>query len=492
MKMSAILGLSQSAEVQMNARISFRFLSAAILLTTLVSACTDEKTIFVERPLFDDPPSAAHGFLGFDNQAEKLTVCGNCHVGQQAKWEGTHHADAWATLENSGSSQAFCQNCHSVGPNGNPTTGAVGYAGIPDDRYHDVQCESCHGPGLNHVTNPDASQPLASIAIFETSEPTKNCAECHSGVHHPFAIEWAASRHATFNSSARDNTSPLCLSCHSGQGALAAWGVTANYVEKSDPRAQHVGITCAVCHDPHSRTNPAQLRFPIDVPDENVNLCMKCHNRRSNPEVTAQAIRGPHAPEGPLLLGEAGWWPPGFEPEVDRIVATHGTTGNPRLCASCHVSSFEVTDPVSGDHVFSATGHLFKAVPCLDENGVPLPEEDCPVTERTFESCAQSGCHGTPEAARSAFLTANGRIEDLVDEVTRLLTLVPPAEFNLNDGIFTVADGAWFNAELAAKLGSPTHNPFLTEQLLVASINALEDTYGVSASSGVSLERMYR
>jgi len=467
-------------------------LFGAFAIAITLAACSDEETVYVERPLFEDPPDSAQGFLGFDDQATKLTVCGNCHVGQQGKWEGTHHSDAWATLQASGHAQASCEQCHSVGPNGNYTSGKVGYAAVADMRYHDVQCESCHGPGETHVTNPDASQPQASITILDGDLPSKNCGECHTGAHHPFADEWAQSRHAKFNNSAKNSTSTECLSCHSGQGVLAAWGVTDNYIEKNAPRSEHVGIVCTVCHDPHARNNTAQLRFPIDVPDESLNLCMKCHNRRSTPEVAAASLRGPHAPEGPLLLGTAGWWPPGFEPEIDRIVATHGTTGNPRLCASCHVSSFDVTDPETGGFVFSATGHLFKAIPCLDEQGKPLPAEECDVAERTFDSCAQSGCHGTPEAARSAFLTANDRMENLVDEVRRLLTLVPSGEFNLTDGRFTVADGAWFNAELASHKGSPTHNPFLTEQLLVASIDALEAEYGVSAAPGISRDRMFR
>ena len=464
----------------------------ATLLAVLASGCTDEETVYVERPLFDDPPEAAQGFLGLDDQETGLTVCGNCHVGQEGKWEGTDHAHAWTTLQESGHSQALCENCHSVGPNGNPTTGLVGYAGAPDSRYHNVQCESCHGPGLEHVNNPDATQPIASIAILQGDQPVLTCAECHSGEHHPFATEWADSRHATMNNSARTNTSTTCLGCHSGQGVLAAWGFDSEYVEKDAPRADHVGIVCVVCHDPHERNNPAQLRFPIDVPDENVNLCMKCHNRRSTPEVTAAALRGPHAPEGPLLLGTAGWWPPGFEPEIDRIVATHGTTGNPRLCATCHVAEYDVTDDETGDFVFHATGHLFKAAPCVDEQGLPLSEECDDIDMRTFEGCAISGCHGTAESAKSAFVTANDRMANLVEEVRRLLTLVPSSEFNLTDGVFTVADGAWFNAELADHKGSPTHNPFLTEQLLVASIEALEAEYGVSASPSIQRERMFR
>ncbi len=39
-----------------------------------------------------------------------------------------------------------------------------------------------------------------------------------------------------------------------------------------------------------------------------------------------------------MLLGQAGWWPPGIEVDGD-IVATHGTERNPRLCATCHVNS---------------------------------------------------------------------------------------------------------------------------------------------------------
>jgi predicted CXXCH cytochrome family protein len=469
-----------------------RGLAPLLIVLGLVS-CTDEETIYVERVLYEDPPTAAQGFLGYDDADKKLTVCGNCHVGQQSRWETTAHADAWETLQDSGHSQAFCEGCHTVGANGNPVTGTAGYAGAPEGRYHDVQCESCHGAGLNHVSNPDdAAAPMASIAIFDSEgNPTQNCAECHSGVHHPFADEWAQSLHARPVSSVVNGTSTSCLGCHTGQGVLKAWGVTSTFVELSAPQAQHVGITCAVCHDPHQKVNDAQLRFPIDVADEENNLCMKCHNRRANPEITSSTIRGAHAPEGSLLLGDAGWWPPNFSPEVDRIVASHGTEGNARLCASCHVTPYEVTDATTGDFVFSATGHLFKAIPCTDENGMPLPEEECPTSERNFDSCAQSGCHLTATAAMNAFNTSNARIASLVADVEQLLTQVPPGEFNLSDGRFTVADGAWFNADLGKKGGSPTHNPFLMEQLLLASIDVLESTYGLAAPTA-NRERMFR
>lgn len=462
-----------------------------LLVALGLNACTDEKIVYRDNPLFEDPPGVAAGFLGYDEAESKLTVCGNCHVGQQGDWKGTAHADAWATLQASGHAQGTCENCHTVGPNGSPASGDAGWASTADSRYHDVQCESCHGPGQAHVANPDATQPLASIVAIEGGMGV-GCAECHSGTHHPFVEEWSMSGHATPIASVVSRADPACLECHTGQGALAAWGVNAEFVEKDDPIAEHVGFTCAVCHDPHDARNAGQLRFPIDVPSASQNLCMKCHHKRALPEMDAATLRGPHSPQGPLLLGEAGWFPPGFEPSVD-IVGTHGTVGNPKLCASCHVGQYEVTDQATGDFVVNVTGHRFLAIPCVDANGQPTVEQDCDVANRQFALCAESGCHGSPESARSAYLTARLRIDELIDETRALLALAPEGAQNPSDGVFTVADGAWFNAELAALDGTSTHNPFLAEQLLIASKAALIREYdlppGLIGSTEIQLGR---
>jgi predicted CXXCH cytochrome family protein len=472
----------------------------AAICAALAAGCTDEEKIFVERPFFTDPPQAARGFLGYDEPAETLTVCGNCHVGQQARWQTSAHSGAWQTLQASGAAQAFCEGCHSVNARGNEIDEPAGYSAVPDPRYHDVQCESCHGPGLTHVSNPDATQPLAFISVsFDTMTSVgTNCAECHQGNHHPFVEEWLKSKHAEVNTEVRDRASSnpasygTCLACHSAQGVLSAWGVRADYRDKNAPVAEHSGITCAVCHDPHGSPFDAQLRFPINVPDVEQNLCMKCHHRRATPEIDAASLRGPHSPEGPLLLGEAGWWPPEFQPRVDQIVATHGTTGNPKLCAGCHVALFEVRDEETDAFVFNATGHLFEPIPCLDDRRVPMAGSECDVQERSFKSCAQAGCHGTETSARSAYLTAKQRIDELVAEVDRLIALTPPGAFDRNDGVFTVADGAWFNARLGELPGTSTHNPFLSEQLLRASIRALEQEYHIPASPHVSLDLMFK
>jgi predicted CXXCH cytochrome family protein len=462
---------------------------ALIGLALIGTACTDEKIVFQDRELFNPPPDASVGFLGYFDETEKTTTCGNCHVGVQASWENTAHADAWATLDESGHSQVFCEGCHTVNELGNFVESAAGYNLVPDTAYHDVQCESCHGPGLTHVENPDASQPLPSIEV----DSTNGCGECHNGSHHPFAEEWSQSAHAqpvgyVLDHAAGDPTDE-CLNCHTGQGALDAWGVEPEFLEANAAVDDYAGITCAVCHDPHGSANDAQLRYPIDVPEQANNLCMKCHYKRAQPDLESSTLRGPHSPEGPLLLGESvGWIPPGFTPFADRIVGSHGSEGNTRTCAACHVARVTVNDAETGDFVFSSTGHLFLAIPCVDAQGIPTTDQSCNLPEREFSGCTTSGCHLGADAARNAFITSQTRIANLVAEVERLVALAPAGERDSRDGVFTVADGAWFNAELGKLPGTSTHNPFFAEQVLVASISALRSEYSLTTPPQVSME----
>ena len=445
----------------------------------LLAGCTDTETVFVERPFFDDPPDVASGFLGYGTEDARLssfTVCGNCHIGSQSDWKNTAHANAWEGLQSSGSAQPFCEACHTVSENGNAAEGDVGWVATGDPRYEDVQCESCHGPGSGHVSNPEASQPLASIEVG--TDLNNGCGECHSGSHHPFVEEWEQSGHGFAGNQGVRDRGGSCATCHEGKGALVAFGVNADYIEKDDPDSQ--AIVCAVCHDPHSAANPHQLRFPVDVPALDQNLCMKCHQKRAVPEV--ENSRGPHSPQGPLLLGEdVGWIPPDFNTAIVR--GTHGSAQNEELCATCHLNAFEVTDPQSGDFVFSATGHLFNPIPCLDANGVPQPlSQSCSITERTFASCTGAGCHGDETAARTVYSGARQAIANLVAQLDAQLSQVPSSEFQSGDDLLTVAEGALFNKRLGEIESSSTHNRFLTEALLLGSMQAVQDEYGIASS----------
>ncbi|MCG6955785.1 MAG: hypothetical protein LJF04_07330 [Gemmatimonadetes bacterium] len=461
------------------------FLPLLVLALSSLSGCVDEKVVYRDRALFEQPPSAAQSFLGYSDQGSKLVVCGNCHVEKQAMWEQTKHANAWADLQASGHATSSCEPCHTVNANGNWVTGDAGWVATQDTRYQDVQCEACHGPGLDHVTNPTVeTEPLAPLSVGV--DLTTGCGECHQGTHNPFVEEWSQSAHAVLSDHMATNAS--CQPCHTGDGALTAWGENDNYLEKADvANGDHLPITCGVCHDPHGGPNAHQLRYPISSANVDSNLCMKCHQRRSVPDPTSS--RGPHSPQGPTLLGTAGWWPPGL---TGKLVGTHGTpSANPELCARCHVSRFEVTDPATGDFTFQATGHVFSAIPCLDADGKPTTG-DCDVSQRSFQACTGSGCHGSEDVARAAMATVLARRDLLVGEIDALLAQVPSTEFSTTDDRYTVAEGSQFNRDLAAMDGEPIHNPFLVEALLIASIDALKTTYHLTAQTNVSLKPMFK
>lgn len=481
---------------------------AAVVVSVLFVGC-EEDVVFRDRVLFDDPPAAAGNFLGFSDIDANETVCGNCHVGQQAEWILTAHADAWETLENSGHSQAFCEGCHTVNENGNATEGASGWVATGDERYLDVQCESCHGPGLEHVQNPDASQPLASIKA--DTGLTNGCGECHSGAHHPFVEEWSQSGHGSVV--AAPAAIPACRSCHVGQAALVMLGENAEYIEKDS--TTNLPIVCAVCHDPHGGANEpgeqhaGQTRMPVyDAPSVQEHLCAACHDRRGIPSSTSATGLHPHAPETPLLEGSAGWWAPGSVLSEDTIRGSHGSTRNQGLCATCHVVSFSATDELTGEEIHTA-GHSFSAIPCVGASGEPLAgeaSENCgyTVSARNWQGCTGSGCHGDATAARSALVSQATTIRGLADDLHELLLAVDPnldaagGEIDGANPIFTVAEGAYFNYSLAIHYGddntvdpsigevaaTTVHNPFLIETLLTSSIDAVEDRYGVPAAGG--------
>ncbi|MHC4821700.1 MAG: cytochrome c3 family protein, partial [Planctomycetota bacterium] len=399
-----------------------------------------------------------------------------CHLEKQGEWLATGHATAWESLQSNEGAQEFCEACHTVNSLGNYVVGDAGHVATGDERYQDVQCESCHGPGLEHVLDPKAETiPLASMFVGNTL--SNGCGQCHQGTHHPYVEEWEESRHGSINVFPASQEG--CDQCHTGEGALAAWGIDADYIGKaslSEP-GEHMAITCAVCHDPHGGSNHAQLRFPLDVASYEQNLCMKCHQERATPDPMNE--RGPHAPEGPTLLGYAGWRPATLA-VTEALVGTHGNPDqNPTLCARCHAFSFGVSDGVY------ATGHVFSSIPCLNSDGTPNASGDCEDSDRTFQACTGSGCHSSEDDASAARSGAVTRMESLVTELRALIDEVPRSEFDTDDHRYTVAEGARFNAVLGEYTGSAVHNPFLIEALLLSSIEAVETTYGLTAAASL-------
>lgn len=469
----------------------------------LATTCTSEKIVYRSGTNFAAPPATAVSFIGYYDNANKQTVCGSCHIDYQTRWSSTKHASAWADLQASGSAAGYCEACHSVTNLGNAVTDtAVGYRSTKDARYHDVQCESCHGPGLTHASSPSATNhPLASI--LADTNAVNGCGECHTGVHDPFVNEWKLANagglsHSIVQPGTVPNADLTCVGCHTVQGALAQFAPTANYIEKVAPAAltaaNALPLVCATCHDPHGSPNTHQLRFSISAANIDDNLCMKCHQRRADPsQVTTR--NSVHSPEGPTLLGLAGWFPPGMS-AGDSIIGTHGTPSrNQNLCATCHVFRFTATDKATGKFAFQSTGHRFIAAPCIDANGVPTVGQTCDISAKTFRSCVSGGCHASEAVAKTLYLTDSARVYQLVASANSAIAkvkVINAKACTLGGPIFTSCLGTQFNVSLATHPGEFVHNPFLIEQLLVASINQIQKDYGVSPDIAVPLTLQFK
>jgi len=518
-----------------------RILAPVVLVLGLVLAggCVDEEAVFVDRPVFDLPSDTVFNMLGYyadrsnpeDPYASKQTACGNCHATFQKGWLATGHADAWAGLQSSPGAAEYCESCHTVSKLGNVLTDDAGWELTSDPRYHDVQCESCHGPGAEHSAVPStANAPLCSVEAGTTA--TVGCGECHSGEHHPFVDQWEESAHgAVPNQGTAIFVEDFlghgpCKTCHEGREALEGrFGEASNYLEKAgdDPLPIH----CVVCHDPHSSDREAQLRADIGAQDL-TNLCIRCHANSGTPP----SEHGPHAAQGLLVLGyNVGWLAPdflapnsgGFFPGAH----AHGETDD--MCATCHVSTFVVTEP----EFFQSVGHTFEAVSCLDAvTGEPVPGP-CTNDERDFRACVT--CHATEENSQTLYEGIIAELNLLLDALwtdTNGDCVLDPAptdggllagvvaagdstDLDPRDDLITTAEGAWWNGQLAytherpcwgeATLyfgiagpdeepedgtpdgihvsahkasGEGVHNPDLLVALLEASIEAVTNFYG--------------
>jgi predicted CXXCH cytochrome family protein len=433
-------------------------------------------------------PVLSSTFVGYSNPATRQTTCGNCHVLKQQSWVMTGHAKAWSDVATSGRADATCDKCHTtngatnIGPD---TAGYLGASSAARRYFQDVQCEACHGPGAAHVSVPDETQPIPYLVSLDSATGV-GCGECHSGAPHAsFYEDWSHGAHRGLEAPAISNGG-ACLQCHEGKTVEQRFGGSDVFVEVSDANAYPIG--CASCHNPHGSGNTAELRESLTARDT-TNLCMRCHHRNAVPD-TANT-RGPHSPQGPTFLGTSGWRPAGFTWDSTAITTHSNPAANPRLCATCHVDSLDVSDG-GGQLAWHYTGHGFYAIPCVTAAGVDSTNS-CDISLRSFAACASGSCHTTAGDAQGSFVSVSQEIAFLAGTIwndvngngkidagdTGLLTQVPSTEF-VRDSVITAAEGALFNVQLVNVDGSHgVHNPPYFRSLLAATAMALQQRYGL-------------
>ncbi len=112
-------------------------------------------------------------------------ACATCHVRATHIWEGTAHAQAFISLTaHNSDADPTCIGCHTVGF-GTASGYRREYAG---KKLTDVGCESCHGPGSEHV----AQRRSGEKVLFKFRPLGEaDCTTCHHGeFSRPFKWEY--------------------------------------------------------------------------------------------------------------------------------------------------------------------------------------------------------------------------------------------------------------------------------------------------------------
>jgi hypothetical protein len=389
-------------------------------------------------------------------------------VNTHANWSETLHAGALDTLEQMGQGDnASCVPCHTVGFG--EEGGFVDRATTND--LAGVGCEACHGAARDHVENVEDETLRPTVDISSAL-----CGRCHTGTHHPTYDQWQESGHASVTETVAEDVTVsggfytnTCGVCHVGDVyyRAALQGETVPEDEFVGSAVDDLnGVTCAVCHDPHMRTDNAampdegrdfQLRFPeVATPTATntiaaatsparFNQCGQCHHSRGR-DWTATS-RGPHhSVQSNVYVGEMPM-PAGSEPLVFSRVSVHSFA--PEQCATCHMYRQDFQSEVAP----AISGHSF---------------------EINRLSCAATGCHPSTAQARAVQATLRAEIDGRLEDIEARLDAWGNWEYSATggpedqDAIPDEIKQARFLLKYAESDGSlGMHNPAYIRDLLI-------------------------
>ena len=125
--------------------------------------------------------------LGSHAEYAGSQACQGCHAAEHATWSQHPHAAALKTLEaQERSADPECLQCHTTAfgkPGGFPSDGHQAH----DPSLASVGCESCHGPGSEHV-KPDSKKIGSILSLGDKCDSCvilQICGSCHDDANDP-------------------------------------------------------------------------------------------------------------------------------------------------------------------------------------------------------------------------------------------------------------------------------------------------------------------
>ncbi|MBI2915187.1 MAG: ammonia-forming cytochrome c nitrite reductase subunit c552 [Firmicutes bacterium] len=344
--------------------------------------------------------------VGNERKQYYITKKGDDYLFLPAYWDG--EARKWVKSENPRKWNEYCAKCHTAGYDAKTKTWAE----------LNITCETCHGPGSEHVEGGGDKSKI------QKSYGSEACGTCHGQID-----LWKDTGHAKALKTlqGRSSATARCYECHSADYRLAPEDAKPALKDLKAP------LTCAACHDPHSAANEAQLRTSVEK------ACVTCHNGELEDKSAFEAGKAVHHPQEEVFEGKGAIGVPSM-PSLKTAE-----------CVDCHMAG--------GNHSFKP--------------GTPEVTYLSKGKNVTVNACAK--CHSglTKERVAAAQKAIVGRIGSLKTRLDAVKAGIAAKKEKGQDvaGIQNLYNEAFTNVSLVESDGSKgIHNP----RYLQASLGAAE------------------
>lgn len=213
-------------------------------------------------------------------------------------------------------------------------------------------CESCHGPGEQHMEGGGDPELIGRFDVMTPADISEVCTDCHNRGEHAF---WDISQH-----NGRDLTCTTCHSIHHpespeyqlkevDQAALCSQchqDKAAKIQRASHMPLREGKMECTSCHNPHGSANVRMLAVGMTVNDS----CTSCHAEKRGPVLwehapVQESCTSCHDPHGS---------------SNDRLLVAKA----PLLCQRCHAHTRHPARPYDGSAILATQAFGRSCVNC--------------------------------------------------------------------------------------------------------------------------------